>query len=117
MHYHLIACWIVYTNWTIIKMRRQLDQLTNPQSCLRSPHHCCSCTSGGIIVTSDGDSQPDIIATMNDAISDVDEAIKLLSDKVPNAGMGSLDLVHPPSSSVHYLTRRVFGVKIYFHRP
>ena len=100
MHYHLIACWIVYTNWTIIKMRRQLDQLTNPQSRLRSPHHCFSCTSGGIIVTSDGDSQPDIIATMNDAISDVDEAIKLLSEKVPNAGMGSLDWVRPPAPTV-----------------
>ena len=100
MHYHLIACWIVYTNWTIIKMRRQLDQLTNPQSCLRSPHHSCSCTSGGIIVTSDGDSQPDIIATMNDAISDVDEAIKLLSEKVPNAGMGSLAWVRPPAPTV-----------------
>ena len=91
MHYHLIACWIIYTNWTIIKLRGQLDQLTNPKSHLRPPHGCCSCyshcgTSGGIIVTSEGDSQPDIISTMNDAISDVDEAIKLLSEKVPDAG-------------------------------
>ena len=91
MHYHLIACWIIYTNWTIIKLRRQLDQLTNPQPRLRPPHGSCSCysycgSSGGIIVTSEGDSQPDIISTMNDAISDVDEAIKLLSEKVPDAG-------------------------------
>ena len=91
MHYHLIACWIIYTNWTIIKLRRQLDQLTNPQPRVRPPHGCCSCyshcgSSGGIIVTSEGDSQPDIISTMNDAISDVDEAIKLLSEKVPDAG-------------------------------
>merc|ERR1712168_1781415 len=91
MHYHLIACWIIYTNWTIIKLRRQLEELTNPRSCLRPPHDSCSCyshcgTSGGIIVTSDCDSQPDIISTMNNAISDVDEAIKLLSEKVPDAG-------------------------------
>ena len=96
MHYHLIACWIIYTNWTIIKLRTQLDQLTNPKARLRSPHHCCSCTSGGIIVTSEGDSQPDIIATMNDAISDVDEAIKLLSEKVPGAGQGSSEGLGPP---------------------
>jgi len=91
MHYHLIACWIIYTNWTIIKMRRQLDQLSKPESRLRSPHGCCSCyshcgSSGGIIVTSEGDSQPDILSSMNDAITDVDEAIKLLSEKVPDAG-------------------------------
>merc|ERR1712168_696866 len=91
MHYYLIACWIIYTNWTIIKLRRQLEELTNPRSRLRSPHGSCTCyshcgTSGGIIVTSDGDSQPDIISTMNNAISDVDEAIKLLSEKVPDAG-------------------------------
>merc|ERR1712147_375264 len=91
MHYHLIACWIIYTNWTIIKMRRQLDQLSKPPSRLRSPHGCCSCyshcgSSGGIIVTSEGDSQPDILSSMNDAITDVDEAIKLLSEKVPDAG-------------------------------
>ena len=83
MHYHLIVCWMLYAQWTILNLQRQLNKLITPNRsiCSSRASTCCRSTSGGIIVAADGD-QADILSTMNDAISDVDAAILMCKNQL-----------------------------------
>ena len=65
-----------------MKLQRQLNKLITPNRCIFSSQarSCCRSTSGGIIVSGDGD-QADILSSMNDAISDVDAAILMCKNQ------------------------------------